>query len=59
MLYAILKDRHSLSVANNWVDKNNYIYVYCSRLEMAKLLKISQPTVKKAFDLLVFCNVAD
>ncbi len=52
LLYAILRDRHSLSVKNNWVDDMGNIYMYCGREEMCKLLNVSRPTVVKAFNLL-------
>lgn len=48
ILYALLRDRHSLSKANNWVDKNNAVYFLYSREEMSKILHLSLPTVRKA-----------
>lgn len=52
MLYAILKDRHGLSIKNNWVDKRGCIFMHCGRLEMSEMLNLNEKTVKKAFDLL-------
>ncbi len=53
LLYGILKDRHSLSLKNNWVDESGHIFMYCGREDMCKLLNVSKPTVIKAFNLLV------
>lgn len=59
MLYAVLKDRHSLSIKNNWIDDEGHIFMYCGRAKMCELLCVSEPTVKKAFDLLVKFNLIE
>lgn len=47
VLYALLKDRHELSLKNNWVNDNGEVYLIYSREDMAKMLKVSQPTLRK------------
>lgn len=45
-LYGRMRDTFKLSVRNNWKDKLG-VYIKLTRETMAKLLKISQPTLRK------------
>ncbi len=53
MLYAILKDRHKLSIKNGWVDKDGHIFMYCTREEMSEFFDKDVKTITKYFDMLV------
>lgn len=48
LLYAILRDRHELSLRNNWVDDDGYIYLIYTREDMMDALGLSKPTIVKA-----------
>lgn len=53
LLYAILKDRHRLSIANGWINENNEVYFIFTREDMQRKLYKSYNTVKKAIDQLI------
>ncbi len=53
VLYSLLKDRHELSLSNNWINQNNEVYLIFTREEMSKLLGCSQPTLRKAIKQLI------
>jgi len=46
VLYALLKERHELSIKNNWVNEKGEIYHVYSREDMGDMLNLSQPTVR-------------
>jgi len=48
VLYALLKDKHEISIKNNQINKNNEVYLEYTREDMYKMLGISKPTVIKA-----------
>ena len=48
VLYSLLRDRHQLSIKNNWVNDNNEVYLIYTRTEMEKMLGLSDKTVLKA-----------
>lgn len=48
VLYSLLRDRHELSLMNNWVNVNNEVFLIYSREDMADMLGVSQPTLRKA-----------
>ena len=52
VLYSLLRDRHGLSIRNKWINDKNEVYLCYAREEMADMLGISQPTVRKAVSLL-------
>lgn len=47
VLYALLKDRHELSVQNGWVDDKGDIYLVMSRDEMCELMDVTAKTIIK------------
>jgi len=55
VLYALLRDRHSLSMSNkdNWIDDDGFVFLRFTRIAMADMLGVSEPTAKKAFEELV------
>lgn len=53
VLYSLLRDRHELSLSNNWINENNEVYLIFTREDMAKLLGCSQPTLRKAIKQLI------
>ena len=53
LLYGILLDRLTLSIKNNWVDKNGNIYLIFTRKEIESILHISDKTCAKTFKELV------
>ena len=48
ILYMIMRDRHELSIKNNWVDQDGYVYIIYTRENMMKDLNLSKKTVIKA-----------
>ena len=52
VLYALLRDRHDLSLANKWFNEFNEVYIIFTRTEMETLLGRSERTVKKAVEQL-------
>lgn len=57
LLYSILLDRHSLSIANHWHNEDGEVYVICTRAEMEKLLNKTPKTIKKVKEELVSCGL--
>lgn len=53
LLYCILLDRLTLSIKNNWIDKNGNVYLIFTRKEIQRLLHISDKTCTKVFKELV------
>jgi hypothetical protein len=47
VLYSLLRNRHELSLANGWVNKNNEVYIIFSRVDMCEMLGKSSKTVGK------------
>ena len=47
ILYSIMRDRHELSIKNNWVDDDGYVYIIYSRDSMMEDLGISDKTATK------------
>lgn len=43
--YAILKDRLSLSLKNNWIDEAGYIYLVYSNANLMEILNCSKSTL--------------
>jgi len=52
VLYAVLRDRHDLSMKNQWVNENGEVYILFSREEMCKLLGVSENTILKTMKIL-------
>jgi DNA-binding MarR family transcriptional regulator len=53
VLYSLLKDRHNLSIKNNWVNKKNEVYLIYTRKDMEEMLGLADKTVKKVVDELI------
>ena len=49
VLYGILDDRRELSLKNEWIDKDNNIYLIFSRKAIEELLCLSNKPVISAF----------
>ena len=49
LLYGLLLSRLSLSLQNEWADKDGNIYIIFSRKEAQKILKLSDKPITKAF----------
>jgi len=47
-LYMHLLDRQDLGLQNHWVNEKNEVFLIYSREEMADMLGVSQPTLRKA-----------
>ena len=58
-LYMLLRDRHELSIVNNWINEKNEVYLIYTRKELEKMLGISDKTVKKAIEQLKNCGLMD
>lgn len=59
VLYSLLKDRHELSLQNNWVNERNEVYLVYAREDMADMLGCSQPTLRKAIKQLISCGLME
>lgn len=60
VLYALLRDRHELSIANDWVNEEGQVYIVFTRDEMRELLGgVSKTTVKKAVEELKAFDLMD
>ena len=53
ILYALLRDRHSLSLKNGWFNNNNEIFILYSRQDMCEMIGRSLPTVRKVMKELI------
>ena len=49
LLYALLLDRLSVSMKNQWIDEDGNIFLVFSRKEAQEKLNLSDKTVTKAF----------
>ena len=52
VLYSLLRDRHDLSLVNNWVNEKGEVYLIYTRENMAEMLGCSIPTARKAINQL-------
>jgi hypothetical protein len=52
VLYSLLRDRHDLSIKNNWIDDKGKVYLIFSRENMCDILGVSDKTVTKAINTL-------
>ena len=48
VLYALLRNRHEISIKNEWYDENGEVYLYFKRNDMQSTLQLSENTVMKA-----------
>ncbi|MDR1754915.1 MAG: replication initiator protein A, partial [Eubacterium sp.] len=48
LLYSILRNRHEMSVKNDWVDENDDVYIYFKREDMQAMLGLSDKPIAKA-----------
>ena len=53
LAYSILKDRHSVSLKNGWIDKQNRVYFILSDKELAEMLDTTPRTANKIKNALV------
>ena len=53
VLYALLRNRHEMSIKNGWFDENDEAFMYFKREELEELLRVSKNTVTKAFGALL------
>ena len=53
ILYALLRDRHSLSLKNGWVNSNNEIFILYTRQDMCEMIGRSLPTIRKVMKELI------
>jgi len=57
--YSLLRDRHELSVKNNWVNENGEVYLIYSRENLCKMLNVSENTVRKIINKLKQFNLIE
>jgi len=48
VLYALLRNRHEISVVNGWFDEKDEVYQYFKRKDMQAMLHLSDKTVTRA-----------
>ena len=59
VLYSLLKDRHELSIQNNWVNERHEVFLIYTREDMADMLGCSQPTLRKSIKQLQTCGLME
>lgn len=59
VLYSVLKDRHELSLINQWVNEDNEVYIIFSRTEMCEVLGLSDKPITKAMNTLKQYNLIE
>lgn len=59
VLYAIMRDRHDLSLKNGWIDKEGNVFMYYSRQNMMEDLQAADKTVTKAVKELIKYELID
>jgi DNA-binding transcriptional ArsR family regulator len=59
VLYMLLKDRHELSIKNEWYNDKKEVYLIMKREEMETMLNLSAPTIRKAIKELKELNLID
>ena len=59
VLYALLKDRHNLSITNNWINERGEIYLLFKRENMQEMLNLSKPTITKAVNELITAGLIE
>lgn len=60
ILYALLKDRHELSISNGWINDENQVYIIFTRDEMREMLgNVSKTTIKKVVEELKDFDLID
>ena len=47
ILYMLLRERHELSIINEWYDEQDNVFIYFKREEMQELLNLSKNTIPK------------
>lgn len=52
VLYALLRDRHDLSMSNHWINENSEVYLIFTRKNIEKIMGLADKTVKKAIEQL-------
>lgn len=57
VMYAILRDRQDLSINNEWIDENGFIFFYYDGDKLAEYLNVSRPTIQKYKKELIKCNL--
>jgi len=59
VLYSLLRDRHKLSVKNNWINAKGEVYLIFSREDMCEMLDLSENTLRKSINALKQFNLID
>jgi hypothetical protein len=59
VLYTLLRDRHELSVKNNWIDDDNNIYLIYTRENIADILNCNIKTARKYLNELIKYGLID
>jgi len=59
VLYTLLKDRHELSIKNDWYNEKGEVYFIMTRLEMESMLKLSPKTTRKVIKELKTLNLIE
>lgn len=47
IMYALLKDKHEISIKNRCVNENNEVYLEFTRKDMKSMLGLTKPTIVK------------
>ncbi|MGL5765511.1 MAG: conserved phage C-terminal domain-containing protein [Sarcina sp.] len=59
ILYSVMRDRHKLSLENNWVDDEGNVFIYYSRESMGEDVNKSSKTITKAVNELKKYNLVE
>ena len=59
ILYTLLKDRHDLSIKNDWYNEKGEVYFIMTRAEMENMLNLSPKTTRKVITELKNLNLIE
>ena len=59
VLYMLLRDRHELSIANGWINKNNEVFLIFTRNEMCEMLGCGKNKTTKLVNELINSGLMD
>lgn len=59
MAYAILKNRLTLSIKNNWLDNDGVVYIFYTQDKLSEIMNISKRTITNVINQLKEHNLID
>jgi hypothetical protein len=59
VLYSLLRDRHDLSIKNQWINEKGEVFLIFSREEMVELMGVSESTILRIMNTLKKFNLIE